>query len=162
MKGNASASLSTFSSAKAPAEELLGDIHGYIEVKVYQKVPASVSPTGAEHKVSNILRDMYLVEKSANGETYQKYFEEVSGKSGADLKAFITGRALAFARPWYAKKAYEHRGWRKSEGWTAEGILENAMKDFDKKHQDNEKSAGPKDKLENLVESLFKQLNGEV
>jgi hypothetical protein len=162
VKGNASASFSTFISAKAPAEELLGDIHGYIAVEVYRKVPASVSPTGTEYKVSNILRDMYLVEKSAHGETYQKYVEEVSGKSGVALKAFITERALAFARPWYAKKAYEHRGWWESEGWTAKGILEEAMKDFDKKHQRNEKSADPKDKLETLVERLFQQMSGLV
>jgi hypothetical protein len=162
VQGYASASLSTFISAKAPAEELLGDIHGYIAVEVYRKVPASVRPTGTEYKVSNILRDMYLVEKSASGETYQKYFEEVAGKSGVELKAFITERALAFARPWYAKKAYEHRGWWESEGWTAEGIIEEAMKDFDKKHQGNEKNADPKDKLETLVVSLFKQLGGSV
>ena len=151
-----------FINAKAPAEELLGDIHGYIAVEVYRKVPASVSPTGIEYKVSNILRDMYLVEKSAHGDTYQKYVEAVSGKPGVALKAFVAERALAFARPWYAKKAVEHRGWWKSEGWTAGGILEEAMQDFDNNHQRNEKSADPQDKLETLVESLCQQFSGVV
>jgi len=56
---------------------------------------------------------------------YQQYFEKVSGKSSADLQAFITERSLRFAKTWYAKKAVEHRGWLGSKGWGKEGILEN-------------------------------------
>ena len=162
VKGNASASLSAFSAAKAPSEEILGDIHGYIAVEVFRDVPASMSPTGAEVKVSNILRDMYLVEKSAGGNTYQKQFEKVSGKSGADLKAFIAERSLRFAKPWYAKKAVEHRGWRGSKGWTKEGILENTLKEFDDKHAENEKNANASDKLESLADDLVNQLSGSI
>jgi hypothetical protein len=162
VKGNASALLSTFITNKAPPEEILGDIHGYIAVEVARDVPASASPTGGEHKVSNILRDMYLVDKSATGASYQKYVEKVSGKAGADLKTFITERSLRFAKPWYAKKAVEHRGWWGSEGWGKKGILENAMKEFDNKHAENEKTAKPDDKLDVLVDSLLKQLSAPV
>ena len=163
VKGNASALLSTFIANKAPPEEILGDIHGYIAVEVHRDVPASVSPTGMENKVSNILRDMYLVDKPAIGNTYQKYFEKVSGKLGADLKVFITDRSLRFARPWYAKKAVDQRGgWGSNKGWTKAGILENAMDEFDKKHKENEKTANPDDKLDILVDNLLKQLSSPV
>jgi len=161
VKGNASASLKTFAADKAPPDELLGDIHGYIAVSVYKKVPASVSPTGMEIKVSNILRDMYLVDKPA-ASTSQAYLEQVSGKSSSDLKPFITERSLAFARPWFAKKAYEHRGKWSSKGWSPGGILENAMQEFDEKHIENETDAAAENKLGTLVDGFLKGLSAPV
>jgi hypothetical protein len=162
VKENTSASLKTFAAEKAPPDELRGDIQGYIAVDVYKKVPPSVSPTGMESKVSNILRDMFLVDKPASGETMQTYFEQVSGKSSSELKPFITERSLRFARPWYAKKAVDERGWLGSEGWTKQGILENTLKDFDKKHNDNEKNASKDNKLEVLIDSLLQQLSAPI
>jgi hypothetical protein len=162
VKGNTAASLSKFATDKAPQEELLGDIHGYIAVEVH-RTSASLSPTGTEQKVSNVLRDLYLVEKSATGgNTYKKYFERVSGRSSVDLKTFVTERSLRFAKPWFAKKAVEHRGKWKSKGWTAAGILENAMKEFDNKHVINEKSAAPADKIETLVDNLLKNIAAPI
>ncbi len=162
VKENTSASLKTFAADKAKPDELLGDIQGYIAVEVYKKVPPSVSPTGAESKVSNILRDTFLVNKPASRETTQTYFEQVSGKSSSELKPFITERSLSFARPWYAKKAVDERGWFGSKGWSKEGILENTLKDFDNKHNDNEKTASKENKLEVLIDRLLQQLSAPI
>ena len=159
---NASASLKTFTEDKAPADEVLGDIHGYVAVEVYKAVPASESPTGNEVKISNILRDMYLVTKSTSAGTSQKYLERVAGKSNSDLKPFITERTLRFARPWFAKKAIEKRGWWDSEGWTEAGILENTLEEFDKIHSNNEKTATPDNKLETLVDSFLQRLSAPI
>jgi hypothetical protein len=162
IKGNTAALLSTFVIDKAPMEELLGDIHGYIAVEVSRDLPASLSPTSGENKISNILRDMYLVDRSSTRASYLQYFEKVSGKAGADLKVFITDRSLRFARPWYAKKAVEHRGWWGSKGWTKEGILENTTREFDRDHAENETTAKPDDKLEILVDTLLRQLRDSL
>ena len=105
---------------------------------------------------------MYLVDKSSSGETYQTYFEKVSGKNGADLKPFITDRSLLFARPWFAKKAVEHRGKWGSKGWSAKSALDNASKEFDESHAKNEKIAGPSDKFESAVDMLLLQLKSPV
>ncbi|MFS8086897.1 MAG: hypothetical protein ACMG6H_14785, partial [Acidobacteriota bacterium] len=159
VKNNASASLKTFSEAKAPADEILGDIHGYIAVDVYKGVPESVSPTGREVKISNILRDMYLVTKSRTDETSKKYFEQVAGKSNTNLKQFIAERSLRFARPWFAKKAYDHRGWWHSEGVDEATILTNSLSEFDRKDSENEKTAAADNKLGTLVDDLLQRLN---
>lgn len=159
VKKNASASLKTFTADKAPPDELLGDIHGYVAVEVYKAVPASESPTGREVKVSNILRDMYLVTKSTAAGTSQKYVEKVAGKSTTDLKPFITERSLRFARPWYAKKAYDAVGYWDSEGVTPGGVMANYLKEFDNRHSDNEKTATPDNKLETLVDSFLRLVN---
>ena len=161
VKGNTAASLSKFATDLAPQEELLGDIHGYIAVEVHRTY-ASMSPRGAEEKVSNILRDLYLVEKSATGNIYKKYFERVSGRSSVDLKTFVTDRSLRFARPWFAKKAYEHRGYGGSKGRTMGGILEKSMKLFNDKHDENEKNAAPADKIETLVDNLLKNIAAPI
>ena len=84
-------------------------------MKVWQTVPATDSPTGGERKVSDILRDLYLVPKASV--RYRSLFETVTGKVGADLKKHPTERTLAFARLWYSKVAYSHRGWWSSKGW---------------------------------------------
>jgi len=108
---------------------------------VWKSTTAS-SPTGAERKVSNILRDMYLVPRG--GATYGTYFEKVSGNAPADQKAFIVDRALAFARNWYAKRAQEDKG---TDAWSYQGAFDEKSKEFDTFHALNESSADPKDKL---------------
>jgi hypothetical protein len=124
----------------ADDDALLGDIHGYIAMDVWKSVPATESPTGEEKKVSNILRDLYLVsiDKSKKGARYQKFFEEASGKKASELRAFITERSLAFARPWFAKMAVAHRGAWGSKGWTRQSILDNGMAEFDTTHAKRE------------------------
>lgn len=161
VKDDASASLKTFVADKSPKDQLLGDIHGYIAYEVWKKVPASISPTGQEKKVSNILRDMYLVTKEKSGikdSSYQKFMEITSGQTGDNLKEFIIKRVLAFGQPWYAKKAYDERGWRRSKGWTGEGILENGMNEFLEVHAKNDVQAAVENRLDGLIQSFFKML----
>jgi hypothetical protein len=105
---------------------------------------------------------MYLVDKSPGGATYRPYFEKVSKRSGSALKPFITERSLRFARVWFAKKAVEERGWRKSKGWGTEGILENTMEEFDERHRQNEKTAPPSNKVESLVDGVLQLLNSPI
>jgi hypothetical protein len=47
-------------------------------------------------------------------------------------------------------------------GVTKEGILESALKEFDEKHAENEKSAAAKDKLGAAVDSFIAMLKGAV
>ncbi len=165
VKEESSATLEDFVDEKAPQDELLGDIHGYIALEVWKKVPESVSPSGGELKVSNILRDMYMVGKdntNAENKSYQDFLEIMSGKEGDDLKEFIVERTIAFAKPWYAKKAYDHRGWLGSDGWGKEGILEGGMADFEKSHEKNESDAGDDDKLSGLIDTFMEMLSDKL
>jgi hypothetical protein len=174
VEGNASASLKALAAQKAPPSQMRGDIHGYIAVDVFQHVPLSVSPTGNEQKVSDILRDMYLVDKSSlvsnpssGVATPQSSFERLSGKSGIALKPFITERSLDFARPWYAKKLIVKRGtgvtnWLDQNGWTKEGIVENTEVEFDTSHAENEKSAAQENKLSTLIDSILPLLSAPM
>ena len=59
--------LQTFVDDKAPRDQLLGDIHGYLAVKISGSMPEAASPTGGELKVSNLLRNLYLVDKQPAG-----------------------------------------------------------------------------------------------
>lgn len=165
VKKDAAASFQTFMDEKSPADELLGDIHGYIATEVWKQVPTSASPTGGELKVSNVLRDLYLVNKQEAGmkdPSYQQFIEKISGQTGQQLKAYIIERTLAFGRPWYAKKAYDHRGWRKSSGWTGAGILENGMEEFIRVHEKNEAEAQAENKLGVLIQSFMDMMKGSI
>ena len=165
VKPDASATLESSVDEKATDEELLGDIHGYIALEVWKKVPESVSPSGGELKVSNVLRDMYMVGKdntNAENKSYQDFLEIVSGKEGDELKEFIVERSIAFAKPWYAKKAYDERGWWSSDGWFSEGILEGGMEDFEKSHEKNESDAADEDKLGGLVDKFVEMLSDKL
>jgi hypothetical protein len=53
---------------------------------------------------------LYLTDKGGAGATYRTHVQRVSRKSGADLRRFVTDRALAFAHLWYAKKVAEYEG----------------------------------------------------
>jgi hypothetical protein len=160
LNGAASATLAASMASWATTEELLGDIHGYIAVKAWEKVPASDSPTGTESKVSNMLRDMYLVPKSVG--SYRSLFEQMTGRSGTGLKSYITERSLAFARLWYSKIAYSKRGWMSSDGWGPTEILKNYRAEFDRHHATNERGADPKDRIEAVVDDLLTRLEGKV
>lgn len=115
-------------------------------------------------KVSNILRDIYLVDKSSIGATTAKEsFERESGKSGAGLQPFIMERSLRFARPWFAKKAVESRGgWFSQKGWTKSGILDNTMNEFDDLHGEHEKTAAEENGMKTLVSNFLLRLNSAV
>ena len=156
--------LTDFVSDKAPDAELLGDIHGYIAQEVWKKAPASASPTGGEFKISNVVRDLYLVDTSAGpgGATYRDSMEIVSGKTGADLRTFVRDRSIAFARPWFAKKAVEHRGWLGSSGFTKKGILGDALAEFDTTHTSHDAAASPADKIDSPVDHFMKMLADSV
>jgi hypothetical protein len=156
-----SATLSNFIRSKAPPAELLGDIHGYIAVQVWKEVPASVTPSGGIFKVSNVLRDLYLV-RGKRKETYRQYVKKVSGKSDSKLRPFIVERAKAFARPWFAKKAYAAKGFWGSKGWSAESILDNLAKEFDRIDAAHESSAKAGEKLGKAVDDFIDTLGGKV
>jgi hypothetical protein len=159
---NETIGLKPFVDDKAPRDQLLGDIHGYLAVKISGSMPPDASPTGADLKVSSILRNLYLVGKKGAGmgeKTYFNYMQESAKKSVTEIRPFIVERTLAFARPWYAKKAVDHKGWSGSKGWGKEGILENAMKDFDEKHALNESKALESSKLVALVDNLLDLLS---
>jgi hypothetical protein len=164
VQGTASASLLSFIAAVADDAALTADIHGYIAAQVWTATSAADSPTGHAKSVSAILRNMYLVPKTATtGLTYRKYFEKVSGKKGATLDAFMRDRILAFARPWFAKKAVAFRGgWWGQKGWKPSGILTNVLDEFDKFHKVNETSAGPADQVAVTVTELNRLLAGPV
>ncbi len=154
--GNPKATLADWVARKSPPEELLGDIHGYIAVEVWKSVPAAKSPTGGELKISNILRDLYLVSKPKS--TYASHFERVSRRSPADHAKYITERTVAFARTWYAKRSYEEKG---ADAWRPSAILKEKSDEFDDKHKWNEIAADPQDKVEVLVEDLLRRLGSE-
>lgn len=159
---NRSVKLQPFVDDKAPRDQLLGDIHGYLAVKISGSMPEAASPTAGELKVSNLLRNLYLVGKKDAGmgeKTYFNYMQESAKKTAAEIRPFIVDRALAFARPWYAKKAVDIRGWTGSEGWGKEGILENSMKDCDVKHELNESRVGRENKLVTLVDNFLDLLS---
>jgi hypothetical protein len=72
LKDETGAKLATFVSDRAPDAQLLGDIHGFIAVQVQDTIAPSASPTGGApaggaRKASDILRDLYLVEKNRPG-----------------------------------------------------------------------------------------------
>ncbi|MGH7267789.1 MAG: hypothetical protein ACREMB_23480 [Candidatus Rokuibacteriota bacterium] len=156
LKKNAAATLADWTARKMPRDQLLGDIHGYIIKDVWLHTPNS--PAGSDGRISNILRDMYLIEKPAAG-SYATQFARTSGKPAAEHKRFITERVLAFARLWFAKGSYAHDN---DDSWTPyRTIMKHAGK-FDRVHAEHEASGGPKDKLEVLVDDLLKELGGAV
>jgi hypothetical protein len=156
------AGLGVFIRAKMKPEEVLGDIHGYIAKEVWSS-GVKGSPTGSELKASNILRDLYLVDKGGAGATYRSHVERVSGRSGAALRTFVTDRALAFARPWYAKKVAEYEGnYAAARGMSSGKVLESMLGDFDTNHAKNESIAEPKDKMSVVVDKFMDQLEAIV
>jgi hypothetical protein len=168
VRGTASASLASFIAAVADPAALAADIHGYIATQVWTDTAAE-SPTGSAKLVSAILRNLYLVPKSATTAlTYRQYFEKVTGRKGAALDAFMLDRILAFARPWFAKSVVAFRGggglsgWWGQEGWTKGDILDNALEEFDKHHKDNETSAVVADRVAATVTELNRLLAGSV
>jgi hypothetical protein len=163
IEGTTSASLASFIAAVAGPDALTADLHGYVATQVSTDKPAADSPTGTARSVSAILRNLYLVPKTATtGLTYREYFEKVTGRKGAALDAFLEDRILAFARPWFAKKTVDSRGVFSQKGWTKSGILGNALAEFDTHHKTNEATAGPADRVAATVVELNRLLARRV
>ena len=154
------ASLATFVKNKAPDEELLGDLHGYIAVQAWKSLPAAQSPTGAKSTVSAYLRDLYLTPKTRS-RSYRTYLEKVSGQKGTALRPFIIKRSKAFARPWFAKKAYAHKGFWGSSGTDGAAIIDGWMKKFDAFDLQHEKNAAKTEKLGHAVDAFLKLAKGK-
>jgi hypothetical protein len=170
VEGRKQVKLLAYIQSAATPEELLGDIHGYIAMEVFKNTPPTARTgwwlTGQSATVSNVLRTLYLVGKHGTGGagSYQSFVEQVSGKSGADLKAFVTARALAFARVWYVKDAKAFRG--RVGSATHAGSLDKAvvlrelLQEFDENHTDNEGNAAPDDRLSAVVARFLPMLGG--
>lgn len=170
VKASTGASLASFVSDKASDDQLLGDIHGYIAKQVATEVPPSKGAAAKVGKVSDILRSLYMAGKKDAGadQSYMHYFEQAAGKKAADLRPFILERTLAFARPWYANKAFAASGssdvgrWWSSKGFKAKTILENHMKDFDKWHAENESKATAPNKIGEYIDKFLKMLGQKM
>jgi hypothetical protein len=166
VKGDQSADLEDFVKKQASMAQLLGDIHGYLALKIFESAPSAQKPskpTKGEYKVSTILRHLYL-RSSGSAPDYLSAFKKVTKKQPGKLKGFIQDRSLRFARPWYAKKARDARGsgetaWE-AGSLTKKGVLEWSLKDFDKKHQKNEDKASKENKLNMLIGKFMKMLKG--
>ncbi|MGN6212327.1 eCIS core domain-containing protein [Parafilimonas sp.] len=142
----------------AKPEELLGDIHGYIAAQVAADIRAAGnSPTGSEIKASNIIRDMYLVDKSSVKTTYESYLEKVA-KPSKDLKSYIYSESISFANLWYAKVAVENSG----TIWLPGDLFEDAIRDFSEKFDRNERDADADDTLSGLTDKLINMANGKL
>jgi hypothetical protein len=154
---------------KASPEQLLGDIHGYIIAEVFRRTPPNVG-TGwglvQQAKVSDILRTLYLVDKSGTpaAASYESLVEQVAGKSASELRDFALQRSLAFARPWYAKVAGESRGYvgtlEHNRSVSKAVVLKELMEEFDAKHAENERSAAAEDKIGALIDRFMAMLPG--
>ena len=166
------AKLKTFIDQKVSPAQLLGDIHGYVAMKVWQNTPPAVRTAwftaGMNATVSDVLRTLYLVDKKGTpgAATYRSLFEQVSGKSGGAMDRFIVDRSLAFARPWYAKVAASARG-KVGTVWHGGSVddatlLQDLMSEFDANHADNERSAAPEDRLSAIINSFMPMLAGSA
>ncbi len=165
VKEDKTAALADFMKEKAPPAELLGDIHGFIAVQTWKDIPESGRPAGGSLKISNVLRELYLVQ-SAGKKTYRQYVEKVSGKPGGELRPFIFERSRAFARPWFAKKAREAAFGLGRKTWfgafTKESALQEWMEEFDRVHGVQEASSDKANKLGKAVDEFIDMLGKAV
>ncbi|MBM2613990.1 DUF4157 domain-containing protein [Actinoplanes sp. LDG1-06] len=143
------ATLADLVAAKAPPDELLGDVQGYIAV------PASPGPAGSV-PVSRILRGLYggAVPSTAVG----AMFDRATGRPAATRKAFVKERVLAFARMWFAKDAYARKGLFGSKGTTPSEMLENHAAEFDRLHAAHDTATLGPDKLDKLLDDFLTSL----
>ncbi|MGH3840898.1 MAG: hypothetical protein ACRDS0_05545 [Pseudonocardiaceae bacterium] len=151
-QGDRSAELKNFIAQCARPQELLGDIHGYIAAAVAADVRSSgASPTGTVVTASGIVRDMYLVDKSSSGTTYESYLEKVSGQQGHQLKNYISGTSMDFAQIWYVRLNFKEYGpW-----WEPGQLFDDYVREFSELADRHENSAPPADTLGGLVGELL-------
>jgi hypothetical protein len=138
----------------AKPEELLGDIHGYIAAAVSAETRAAgASPTGTgEAKASDIVRDMYLVDRSSGVTTAETSLENVAGKHGKELEEYIYNASMSFAEPWYAKLVAENS----MELWAPGDLFDEYTRDFAQITDSHERTADPGDTLRGLVGDLLR------
>jgi hypothetical protein len=164
-EGDLGASLGSVASIKASDAQLLGDIHGYIVLELWRQRPRASLADLAVTRVSDILRAMYLETPpgpSGSEPSYRKRVEQVSGVSGADLRALMRRRVLATARVWYANAVYHLRTrwmlW--PYGVTEAGVIERLMQEFDRFHVLNEREGRPGNQVDVLIDHFLSMLDG--
>jgi len=150
--------LNEYVSEYAKPAELLGDVHGFIAGQVAKDLSASRDPAGTTLKVSEILRDLYLVQQQRTGgdsDTYRAKFEQIIGKQRDELRQHLITRAQAFAEPWYVKQVIDNNPLAGLNGY------DDVAQDFWAQSERNEGTADPDDTLAGLVDSFLEQLKGQ-
>lgn len=170
---NEAASLHSYMQNDAALSALLGDIHGYVAVRVSNNIPLEQSPImGPRSKLSEVLRDMYLVPKDypvgggkkAELRTYLSYFLDITGKKPGEIEAYVIDRSKRFARPWYAKAVVQGRSdvGNFFHGGSKSAVLQNALEKFDEADEKNESEANAGNLLKSEVQQFLAQLNEKV
>jgi hypothetical protein len=165
VRGKRGTTLSAEVDQWAPDDQLLGDVHGYYAVAIFNNLPSDASPTGTERRVSNILRDIYLTPHGAV--SYR------TGKSGAELEQDVTERSLAFGSMWYAKQAWSASGGLSGQLETdvqslkgfalrPTTMVQNHIDEFYEHHAENEAHAAAADKLQVIVKKVAAMLSGTL
>lgn len=137
--------------------------------ELFKKTPETARPDANKQTISGILRTLYLVEKDETGapRPYLAYFKQISEKkTNSELKLFIKERAIAFAKPWFAKKAVEARGkWATGLKYMTtdkKTVVRKGIKEFDTHHKWNEQNADENDKLDAAVDEFIKLLKRQM
>ena len=136
--------------AKPP--ELLGDIHGYIAAEVAAGARGSgASPTGSAVTASGIVRDLYLIDRSASATTYQTYLERVARRSGRQLEQYISATSMSFAHLWYTKLNFDKYGYY----WWPPDLFDEYVREFSELDDRHTRSAPAAETLDGIVAELL-------
>ena len=116
-------------------------------------------PTGGRERVSDILRNLYLVPKTGTATLEERFSAASGGVATADLPKHIETASLQFARLWFAKDYYSA-----NDSWTVrpEGKIEDYAGKFDQLHEAHKQSGKPEDQLDGLIKDFMKELSGPV
>ena len=158
IKKNATTTLAAWAELKSPRDQILGDIQGYVAVKMSRGVSKTESPTGERQKVSDILRNMYMVPKQGAG-TFKEAFATASKLKPAEVAADIERQALLFGRQWFARGLWAHR-----DPWTIrpEVIIRRYADKFDDLHAAHKQNGAAEDQLQVMIDQLLKELDAKV
>lgn len=158
VRKNATATLASWAEVKSPRDQLLGDIQGYVAVKMSLAVPKTDSPTGGRQRVSDILRNMYLVPKKGAG-TFKEDFASASKLKPAEVAGDIERQTLQFGRQWFAAGLWAYRS-----PWTVrpEVIIRRYANKFDELHATHKQDGAPEDQLQVLIDQLLKELGEKI
>jgi hypothetical protein len=154
--------LATVAAGTMKPEEILGDIHGYIALAVAGSLASPPGLTGVQRRVSNVLRDLYFVDKPSPRPSYRMFLEQVAQRSGDDLRPFVVERSRHFARIWYAKLAFS-RG-RRGGGslFDPEGIVAGLRAEFDHFHEFQMTNGDGAEQLDSLAWDFTSNLDVSV
>ena len=138
--------------AQAPSRRSLGDIHGYIAAAVAADARSSgASPTGAAVTASGIVRDLYLIDRSSSGTTYQAYLEKVARRQGRQLERYISATSMSFAHLWYAKLNFDNYGYY----WWPPQLFDDYVREFSELDDRHTRGAAPAETLDGIVAELL-------